>query len=69
MATDSSLLTLVEAAITQRLTGGTSLDYYMIGGKQVRYIPLPDLFAIRDKLKSTVAASTGSTRNLTRFSR
>ncbi len=61
MAADpAALLTKVEAAIDARLEGG-AVDSYSIDGRNLKYVSLTDLFAMRRKLarEVEVAASGG----------
>lgn len=58
MATASSLLTLIDAAIEALLTGGASS--YSIGSRSVTKLDLPALFAERRMLQSEVVRESGS---------
>jgi len=62
MATSQDLLTLVDAAITTRLNGGT-VESYNIDGQNVAKTPLKELIVLRDKLRGEVQSQSGSTRN------
>ena len=54
MAADpAALLTKVEAAIDARLDGG-AVDFYSIDGRNLKYVSLTDLFAMRRKLAREV---------------
>ena len=49
----SALLDKVEAAIDARLDGG-AVDSYAIRGRNLKYVGLTDLFALRDQLRREV---------------
>ncbi len=53
MATAATFLTSVEAAITTRLAGGT-VESYSLRGRNLRYVPLRELFMLRDQLRREV---------------
>lgn len=60
------MLAAVETAITARLSGG-AVDSYSIGGRNLRYMSLLELFKIRDQLKSEVGAALGGSTNRIAF--
>ncbi len=69
LSTDNaSLLTAVNNAIAARLNGG-AVDSYTIGGRDLKYIPLADLFKMRDNLRREIAAGAGGARNYISFRR
>jgi hypothetical protein len=63
MATSQELLTQVESAIEARLTGG-AVQSYSIGGRNIQYISLTELYKLRDKLKREVQASSPTNTRL-----
>lgn len=69
LSTDNaSLLDAVNNAIAARLSGG-AVDSYRIGDRDLKYIPLPDLFNMRDSLRREIAAGNGGARNYGSFRR
>jgi len=58
--TKQEMLTNVENAINARMTGG-AVQAYSIGGRNLQYIPLPDLLKLRDQLRREIAGSGGTT--------
>ncbi len=58
MASATSLLTLIDAAIEALLTGGASS--YSIGARSVTKLDLPALFSERRMLQSEVVRESGS---------
>jgi hypothetical protein len=54
MATNAELLTLIDAAIEARLTGG-AVDEYTIDGVSVKKSPLNELYSLREKLRKEIA--------------
>lgn len=60
MATKQEMLDNVENAINARVNGG-AVQAYSIGGRNIQYIPLPDLMKLRDQLRREIAGSGGAT--------
>lgn len=58
--TKQEMLENVENAINARVTGG-AVQSYSIGGRNLQYVPLPDLYKLRDQLKREIAGSGGTT--------
>jgi len=54
------MLENVEIAINARITGG-AVQAYSIGGRNLQYVPLSDLYKLRDQLKREIAGSGGTT--------
>ena len=54
------MLENVENAINARLTGG-AVQSYSIGGRNIQYAPLSDLYKLRDQLRREIAGSGGTT--------
>ena len=48
------MLINVENAINARMTGG-AVQSYSIGGRNLQYIPLPELMRLRDQLRREIA--------------
>lgn len=63
MATTQELLTAVETAIEARLNGG-AVQAYTIGGRNIQYITLSELYKLRTQLKKEVNASNVSNTRL-----
>ena len=62
-----TMLDNIEAAINSRLTGG-AVASYSIGGRNLQYCSLTDLYSMRDKLKREIASSTkGASVNYASF--
>lgn len=59
MASDAELLAKVEAAIEARLDGGGFNEYSELGDS-FKGETLANLYALRQKLKASIAASGGS---------
>ena len=60
MATKQEMLDNVEAAINARIIGG-AVQSYSIGGRNLQYIPLQDLYKLRDQLRREIAGAGGAT--------
>ncbi|MBI4970805.1 MAG: hypothetical protein HZC17_03085 [Candidatus Omnitrophica bacterium] len=54
------MLDNVENAINVRISGG-AVQSYSIGGRNLQYIPLTELYKLRDQLKREIAGSGGTT--------
>jgi len=63
MATALELLTAVETAITARLSGG-AVQSYSIGGRNIQYISLGELYKLREQLRKEVNASNVTTTRM-----
>ena len=64
-----TMLDNVEAAINTRLTGG-AVQSYTIGGRNIQYCSLKELYDIRELLRKELnAASSGSTTNYASFNK
>ncbi len=68
MATAAELLVLVDNAITAHLTGG-AVESYGVGSRNLRYIPLKELYEMRTKLEARIAAANGGNVSLAEFDR
>ena len=65
--TAQTMLDNVEAAINTRLIGG-AVQAYTIGGRNLQYCSLKELYDIRDKLRQEInAAASGSSTNYASF--
>lgn len=60
--TAQEMLTELNKAIQRRLTGGAVLSY-SIGGRNLQYMNLTEMYNIRDRLKREVNAASGPARN------
>ena len=58
------MLENVENAINARVNGG-AVQSYSIGGRNIQYIPLPELMKLRDQLRREIAISGGTTTYVT----
>ena len=58
--TKQEMLDNVETAINARITGG-AVQSYSIGGRNLQYIPLQDLYKLRDQPRREIAGSGGAT--------
>lgn len=58
--TKQEMLDNVENAINARITGG-AVQSYSIGGRNLQYVLLPDLYKLRDQLRREIAGSGGAT--------
>jgi hypothetical protein len=58
--TKQEMLDNVETAINARITGG-AVQSYSIGGRNLQYIPLQDLYKLRDQLRREIGGSGGAT--------
>ena len=64
-----TMLDNVEAAINTRLTGG-AVQAYTIGGRNIQYCSLKELYDIRDLLRKELnSATSGSTTNYASFNK
>ena len=54
------MLDNVENAINARVNGG-AVQAYSISGRNIQYIPLPELMKLRDQLRREIATSGGTT--------
>lgn len=52
--TKQEMLENVENAINARISGG-AVQAYSISGRNIQYIPLPDLYKLRDQLRREIA--------------
>lgn len=69
MATSQEMLTAVETAIYARLNGG-AVQSYSIGGRNIQYASLTELYKLRDRFKKEVNAANGlNTRTYASFKR
>ena len=66
--TTEELLAAVNKAIKTSLTGG-AVQAYSIGGRNLQYMPLEQLYSLRDKLRMEVNAKKGPARNVGGFRR
>ena len=58
--TKQEMLENVEIAINTRLKGG-AVQSYSIGGRNLQYVLLPDLYKLRDQLNREIAGSGENT--------
>jgi hypothetical protein len=56
----ATLLAAVEAAIAARLAGGAVQSYTMPGGRNIQYMTLSELRALRKELQAEVANTSSS---------
>lgn len=66
--TTQELLTAVNKAIKARLAGG-AVQAYTIGGRNLQYMTINDLYNLRDKLKAEVNIQNGPARTQGGFGR
>lgn len=66
MATTTEMLDQVNAAIAARLSGG-AVASYSINGRNISYMPMPDLLALKRDLQKQLAAENGGSRNYAKF--
>lgn len=59
MAWTAADLTAIEDAIRAKIAGN-AVQEYRIGDRFARYIPLSELYDIRDKMKADVDAAAGN---------
>ncbi len=65
--TVQTMLDNVEAAINARLTGG-AVQSYTIGGRNIQYCSLKELYDIRSLLRKEInSAASGSSTNYASF--
>ncbi len=64
--TTSEMLNQVNAAISARLIGG-AVDSYSINGRNIEYMPMPDLLALKRDLEKQLASENGGSRNYAKF--
>ncbi|MDD5736671.1 MAG: hypothetical protein PHH20_00075 [Candidatus Omnitrophica bacterium] len=58
--TKQEMLENVEIAINARISGG-AVQAYSIGGRNLQYAPLSDLYKLRDQLRREISGSGGTT--------
>ena len=66
--TTQELLTSINKAIKARLSGG-AVQAYSIGGRNLQYMSIKELYDLRDKLRMEVNAQKGPARNVGGFRR
>jgi len=64
--TTSEMLDQVNAAISARLSGG-AVASYSINGRNIQYMPIPELLAIKKDLQKQLSAEKGGSRNFAKF--
>ena len=64
--TTSEMLDQVNAAISARLSGG-AVASYSINGRNIQYMPIPELMAIKKDLQKQLSAEKGGSRNFAKF--
>ena len=64
--TTSDMLDQVNAAISARLSGG-AVASYSINGRNIQYMPIPELLAIKKDLQKQLSAEKGGSRNFAKF--
>ena len=62
----SDMLDQVNAAISTRLRGGTVASY-SINGRNIQYLPMQELLALKRDLVKQLAAEKGGARNYAKF--
>ncbi|MCK9555005.1 peptidylprolyl isomerase [bacterium] len=62
--TKQEMLENVENAINARMTGG-AVQSYSIGGRNLQYISLSEMVALRDKLRQEIASGSSRTTYVT----
>jgi hypothetical protein len=65
--TKQEMLENVEIAINARLKGG-AVQSYSIGGRNLQYVLLPELYKLRDQLRREITGS-GETTSYASFGR
>lgn len=58
--TKQEMLENVENAINARISGG-AVQAYSIAGRNIQYIPLPDLYKLREQLRREIAGANDTT--------
>ena len=66
--TTSDMLDQVNAAISARLKGG-AVASYSINGRNIQYMPIPELLSLKKDLQKQLAAENGGSRNFAKFVR
>ena len=66
--TTADMLAQVNAAISARLKGG-AVASYSINGRNIQYMPMPELMALKKDLQKQLAAESGGSRNFAKFVR
>jgi hypothetical protein len=66
--TTSDMLDQVNVAISTRLSGG-AVAAYSINGRNIQYMPMPELLALKKDLQKQLAAEKGGSRNFAKFVR
>ena len=64
--TTSDMLDQVNAAISARLSGG-AVASYSINGRNIQYMPIPELLALKKDLQKQLSAEKGGSRNFAKF--
>ena len=64
--TTSEMLDQVNAAISARLSGG-AVASYSINGRNIQYMPIPELLALKKDLQKQLSAEKGGSRNFAKF--
>jgi len=64
--TNTLLLSKVNTAINNRLNGG-AVQAYSIGGRNIQYATLNELFELRKNLEAAIAIENGGARNYVTF--
>ncbi len=64
--TTSQLLDQVTTVISARLNGG-AVASYSINGRNLQYMPMQDLLALKRDLEKQLAAEKGGSRNYAKF--
>jgi len=64
--TTSDMLDQVNAAISARLSGG-AVASYSINGRNIQYMPIPELLSLKKDLQNQLAAEKGGSRNYAKF--
>jgi hypothetical protein len=62
------MLDQVNTAISARLSGG-AVASYSINGRNIQYMPMPELMALKKDLQKQLAAESGGSRNFAKFVR
>ena len=66
--TTSEMIALVDAAIVASLNRGAVVSY-SINGRNIQYMPMPELVSLKKDLQKQLAAEKGGSQNFAKFVR
>ncbi len=66
ISTTAQMLDQVKRVISAKLSGG-AVDAYSISGRNIQYMSMPDLLALKRDLEKQFAAENGGSRNYAKF--